>query len=153
MIGMRVVILIGPSGAGKSTYISNTLRNAGGKGTICSADHFFIDPNGSYNFNPSKLGLAHAECLKAYIQALMNPEDDFVFVDNTNTTKEDLAPYIAVARAYGYEPEIVVLGLDIDPATLAGRNLHGVPEASCRRMQDNVRRMMNNWPRHWPALR
>lgn len=153
MIGTRVIILVGPSGAGKSTYIANTLRSSGGTGMVCSADHFFIEAGGKYNFNPSKLGQAHAECLRAFIDSVMNPDEDFVFVDNTNTTKEDLAPYIAVARAYGIEPEIVVLGLDVDPKVLAERNLHGVPESSCRRMQDNVRRMMNSWPRHWPALR
>ena len=149
---MKVIILVGPSGAGKSTYIANYMRGRSEFSMVCSADHFFVDAAGKYNFDRNKLGEAHAACMRSFVEEVRNPLGDVVFVDNTNTTKEELAPYIAVSRAYGVEPEIVVLGLDVEPSVLAARNLHGVPEAACKRMQDNVRWMTSHWPPHWPKV-
>lgn len=158
---MKVIILVGPSGAGKSTYIANYMRGRSEVSTVCSADHFFIDAAGRYSFDRNKLGEAHAACMRSFVESVREPthasvrgpgDVEIVFVDNTNTTKEELAPYIAVSRAYGVEPEIMVLGLDIEPSVLAARNLHGVPEAACKRMQDNVRRMIGHWPPHWPKV-
>lgn len=152
---MKVIILVGPSGAGKSTYIANYMRERTEVAASCSADHFFIDADGKYNFDRNKLGEAHASCLRSFIENVSywaTSNGCIVFVDNTNTTKEELAPYIAVSRAYSIEPKIVVLGLDVEPSVLAARNLHGVPEAACKRMQDNVRWMTSHWPPHWPKV-
>lgn len=55
-----------------------------------------------------------------------------VVVDNTNTTVAEIAPYAALALAYGHELEIVTL--DCDPAIGAKRNTHGVPLAACNAM-------------------
>ncbi len=68
-----------------------------------------------------------------------------VVVDNTNTTTEEIAPYYAVARAYGYDVELVTLLVDVE--TAAARNAHGVPmrniEAMHRRLDQR------ELPRFW----
>jgi len=128
---MKVKILRGISGAGKSTYTRAHYPNA----YVVSADLFFIDPQGNYNFDASKLGEAHASCFKNYIKALIDGQD-LIVVDNTNTTAWECSPYVAGACAYGYEYEIITL--ECDPDIAANRNVHKVPKKSVFDMHKKV---------------
>ena len=113
-----VWIMQGVSGAGKSSSIPANAH-------VVSADHLFIDPHTQqYKFDPSKLPLAHGQCLRYFVIALQN-EVPFIVVDNTNTTVAEVAPYYALANAYGYDAVIVFV--EADPAEAAARNAHGVP--------------------------
>jgi len=121
---MNVKILCGVSGSGKSTYIKNHFPDA----DVCSADHFFMSAGG-YHFNPAKLSLAHGECLKkfVYLVSTVPHGNDDVVVDNTNTTMSEVAPYAALALAYGHDLEIIIIDARLEKA--AARNVHGVPLA------------------------
>lgn len=121
---MSVIILRGVSGAGKSTYIS---KREDVNTTIVSADFFFIDlDTKEYKFDGSKLPQAHAACLRDFINACdSSGNEQKIYVDNTNTTVAELAPYVAIAAAYGHDCEIVTVRADTVAA--AERNLHGVP--------------------------
>ena len=59
-----VILLQGPSGSGKSR-VADMMKNAAIDGgwitSVLSADHFFRDENGNYNFDPRKLSRAHME--------------------------------------------------------------------------------------------
>jgi predicted ABC-type ATPase len=124
---MKVIILSGVSGSGKSTWAKD-------KGVIFSADSFFMSFDGAYNFDPSKLQQAHEKCLRDFVEEAraMSPHDSPppdcgdapIIVDNTNTTVEEIAPYYAVAKAYGYEVELVTFHIDLGLA--AERSRHGV---------------------------
>jgi len=139
---MKVTIIAGISGSGKST-----LAGAECGGSVrCSADDFFTDKVGDYHFNPAKLGEAHAMCLRKFVEALLAGKD--AVVDNTNTTSTELAPYIALANAYGVDLRIVVIRCDAEIA--ARRNTHGVPERAVRAMASRLERTLAHWPRHWP---
>lgn len=118
---------------------------------VASADHYFykpeVLPNGegidrfavpcTYQFDPAQLPQAHRRCFRDVIRSLILGPIQFegdsswlrsthvIFVDNTNTTVEEIAPYYLAAEAYGYEPEIVTLWCDHDVA--AERNTHGTP--------------------------
>ena len=63
--GFRVMaIMRGLPGSGKST-IASRIQEQLPQVQVCSADHHFIDEEGEYRFDLSKLGAAHAACQAA----------------------------------------------------------------------------------------
>jgi predicted kinase len=129
---MRVLLLSGVPGSGKSSYVA-TLT---GTVKVCSADHWF-ERNGSYQFNPIQLPQAHGACLRRFTETVQAWEGceaspDVLVVDNTNTSVTELAPYYAIATAYGASVKLVQF--HCDPNIAAMRNSHGVPLAGVLRM-------------------
>lgn len=144
---MNIVILIGISGAGKSTYAKTLPRPI-----IVSADDFFM-VGGEYKFDPSKLDAAHGRCLAAFIETAREyggrtlESEPTLVVDNTNTTLAEIAPYYAIARAYGHQVRIVKF--ICDPHVAAARNRHGVPLETCKRQNRNIENLA--LPPFWQA--
>lgn len=130
----KVIILRGPSGCGKSTYRRNMLDTE--RIVFCSSDTYFTTEEHGYVFDPAKLGEAHGHCLREFIwevSGVGGSSPPVVVVDNTNTTIVEIAPYVAIAEAYGYEVEIHCLPYHKIEKDLAARNKHGVPEATIRK--------------------
>jgi NEDD4-binding protein 2 len=127
----KVIIMRGASGSGKSTYTKKHYGDA----VVCSADNYYVDDQGNYNFDPTKIGAAHRQCKRSFKDALDRSEP-LVVVDNTNTTLKELQPYIQVAEAHGYEVEVVRVETPLDIA--AKRNAHGVPFDAVKRMKDRT---------------
>ncbi len=71
-----------------------------------------------------------------------------VVVDNTNTTIAEIAPYAALALAYGHEMEIVYVSCD--PAVAAARNIHGVSDLVIGQMVQRLRDLPASLPPWWP---
>lgn len=146
----RCVILSGISGSGKSTLAKNMLEVHVMSGrdkhtcTICTADDFFVDAKGNYNWDGSKLGQAHAECFSKYLAALARG-DELVICANTNLDVESISPYMLAAAAYGIEAEIITV--DCDAELAARRNLHGLDERAIRRQVGKMSR--RTLPGHW----
>jgi len=142
---MRAKIFCGVSGAGKTTLIKEAYPGA----NVVSADYYFIGADGEYKFDPSKLGEAHGECLRAFVAHMTTSRSRWlpdIVVDNTNTTVAEIAPYAALALAYGFELEIVTVLCD--PAIAHARNKHGVPLHSVQAMHERLaQREMPPW---WP---
>ena len=144
---MLLTILSGLSGSGKSTY---TQHCCGGS-SVFSADQFFM-VDGEYRFDVSKLSQAHGACFKGTIAALQSGVPHVV-VDNTNTTSEEIAPYVLAAQAFGYEVEIVTLvapkGMTEGDyiAACAERNAHNVPAAGIAGQAQRIasRKLMPWW--------
>jgi len=128
MTANKVVIMRGASGSGKSTYAKKHYPDA----VVCSADSYFVDAQGDYNFDPTKLGAAHGQCKRSFKDALDRSEP-LVVVDNTNTTLRELQPYVQLARARGYDVDVVRVETPLDVA--AKRNVHGVPFDAVKRMK------------------
>jgi predicted kinase len=122
-----LTILRGLSGSGKSTVAEVDYRHS----TICSADHYFFDAAGKYNFNFSMLGKAHAECKEKCKKAMILGEESIV-IDNTNSTIREMTPYLTLAKQYKYKVEVIRINRDIDTCILV--NTKGVPENIIRRM-------------------
>jgi predicted kinase len=120
---MKVTILRGIQGSGKSTYAGRIL-NSEDRVACVSADHYFMH-NGEYKFDPAKLPEAHATCLRQFISLCHNEVSRHIIVDNTNATVAEIAPYYAIAQAYGYDVEIITLR-GVAPIIAAQRNIHGV---------------------------
>jgi predicted kinase len=138
-----VYILAGLPGSGKSTWA----RQYGGTmSTIVSADHFFERSGGKYNFDFTKLGEAHGECLKSFVEALIDGHS-YVFVDNTNTTIPEIALYYALARAYGYKVELHLF-LCSEEVSFR-RNIHNVPMKSIEMMRKRFDTLVDNIPTYW----
>jgi len=141
---LRVIILRGFSGAGKSHYIKTHFANA----VICSADHYFINEAGEYEFKDPDL--AHGKCFRKFIEVIQgnfngDRNDAVVVVDNTNVRMSELAPYHQAAKAYGYQAEII--RIDCDPEIAAARNKHGVPLEKIQEWAAKFEKL----PPYWPA--
>lgn len=135
----KVFILSGISGAGKSTYAKTNHPND----LVVSADHYFMK-NGVYVFDHSKLGEAHAECLRLFVEAV-RVGDRRIVVDNTNTSVEEIAPYYLLAKAYGYDVEIVEIRVPSDRAFK--RCIHEVSLSTINRM--NWSMFNRQLPSYW----
>lgn len=147
---MKVIIPRGGSGAGKSTWIERTHPEA----LIFSADAFFINEEGVYGFDVTKLGEAHAWCFKSFInccQSLVDDgegvEDTVAVVDNTNTRIAEFAPYAQVALAFGHELQVITLVYD--PVEAFKRNTHGTPLKSCMDQYRNLQEGSGQIPPWW----
>lgn len=137
-------IMQGISGSGKST-LAHALTNAHG---ICSADDSFME-NGVYKFDPKKLPLAHAACLRKFT-SLVTTSAGVIVVDNTNTTIAEIAPYYALAEAHDFNAVIVTV--DCPPHVAAARNTHGVPLAACVGMSERIAKTNKELPPWWNRL-
>lgn len=134
----QVKVMRGISGAGKSTMAKRLADHEAGHGAsvlICSADDFFMDENGVYQFDGAKLGAAHKACLKKFLRALQDGIE-LVVVDNTNINLEDMAPYVALGEAFDYDVEILQVNTSAAVATV--RNVHGVPSKSVQGMESRL---------------
>lgn len=149
----KVIILRGLQGAGKSTFVKDmcdafTVQNT--TFAVFSADHYWIDPiTKEYKFVLEDLGKAHATCFRDFIEAAQRnshiKDYDYFFIDNTNIRPPDIAPYIAVANAYGLDHEIITIMCD--PEVGIKRNIHGV---AAKTIKDNHKALLKiQLPPRW----
>ena len=157
----KVTIMSGPPGSGKSFQTqgyATVLNNEGQMGIIVSADHYFCPElmprlaqkeyfgipfnlaNSQtillgYEFDPSKLPLAHQQCMRGFVEAIMaakSVKNYHIIVDNTNINSPEIAPYYLVGEAFGAEVEILRVEASLDDCIR--RNVHGVPDEVITRM-------------------
>jgi len=120
-----VYIMRGLPGSGKSTMAKNM---AGATGRVVSADDFFM-VDGEYRFDVAKLGEAHGQCMRRAIEHVQRDVEAPLVVDNTNISNVEIAPYVLLAQAYGWFPQILTLHSESAyiVSVCAKRNSHGVP--------------------------
>lgn len=119
-------IIRGLPGSGKSTtarILKMQLQNA----VHYEADQYFVDSEGVYNFNLSKIGEAHEDCLYKTDNALKANIGD-VIVSNTFTTYKELRPYFELAQHYGVKPQVITCQGEFG-------SIHGVPLETLERMK------------------
>ncbi len=121
-------ILRGLPGSGKST-LAKLLSDLSPLFTICSADDYFIDEEGNYKFDPTKLPVAHAVC-KSRAFCALESHVPVVIIDNTNVKLSDVRAYKSFAEDYGY----TVIQLIVEN-THGNQSIHGVPEQTMKSMQ------------------
>lgn len=132
---MKIIIMRGLPGCGKTTYIKNNFPNA----IVCSADHYFIDEEGNYKFDGSKIGEAHRECQSKFLD-MLDMIFDHLIVDNTNLSLWEMAYYIGLANVYNIPVEIHRIDAPIE--VCAKRNVHGVSEDKIRSMAARMEKVL-----------
>jgi predicted kinase len=130
----RVLILLrGVPGSGKSTFANHMWSS----GVIFEADKFFLDENGDYRFDGSKLKDAHEWCRNSVEEAMQQnhmtagkhyPE---IIVSNTFTREWEMQAYFDLAKKYDYN----VVSLIVENRH-GGKNVRGVPDDKVQEMRD-----------------
>lgn len=120
----ELILIRGVPGAGKSTHAKKFVE----QGYLnYEADMYFVDFNGDYIFDPTKLHRAHSWCQRKTRDALENGIS--VVVSNTFTTKKEMKEYLDMAEELGIPVRVIkVVG--------SFQNVHGVPEEALQRMRD-----------------
>ena len=113
----RLIILRGVPGAGKSTLARRYLQLLP-DAVHLEADQYFVDAQGHYQFDGSKLSQAHLWCQQQMRQALSKHVD--VIVSNTSIRRWELQALLAIGRE---------LKATVDVIRCCGEftNSHGVP--------------------------
>lgn len=98
-------------------------------GCHVEADMFFMR-NGEYQFDASKLGLAHAWCQNQVRNWMRHGAPNRIVVSNTFTQDWELEPYYELAREWGWTTFSIVV-----ENRHGGVNQHGVPSEVLDKMQ------------------
>ena len=129
-------IIRGLSGSGKTTLaqeIATPLWCSDRKSffkDVYSADDYFTDEQGNYNFDPAELSNAHADCFSK-VELAMTKDILKVVVANTFSQAWEAQPYFKLAKKYDYSPFVVECQNTFE-------NVHEVP-------QETIDLMENRW--------
>ena len=129
----KILTLVrGLPGSGKSTF-ANLITN---KFSICEADLFFYDKEGNYNFDGSRLKLAHVWCFNQVRTRMednkLNPQFyPEIVVSNTFTQEWEMEKYYELAEEYGYKVFSIIV-----ENRHGGVNQHGVPAEKLEQMKN-----------------
>ena len=121
-------LLRGLPGSGKSTLAKQLV----GDKDYChkEADMYFVDRDGNYKFDPTKIKDAHAWC-KSEIEFAMKYEHTPVVVSNTFTQEWEMDAYFEMAKEFGYQVHSIIV-----ENRHGGMNLHGCPEDKIEQMRN-----------------
>jgi predicted kinase len=125
-----VIIIRGTSGSGKTTFANLFAEPK----VICTADDFFYDQKGKYNFDASKLGDAHKSCQNKFECALQDKTVKLIIVANTNVRPSDYQYYVEKANEYNVKYISVILEKRHDNV-----NVHNVPSHVLQRQHDALK--------------
>ena len=130
MIPKILTLVRGLPGSGKSTF-ANTITN---EFSVCEADKFFYDKEGNYNFDATKLNIAHKWCRdEVEIRMKDNQINEqfypHIVVSNTFTQQWEMDAYFGLAKQYGYRVHSIIIENRHD-----GENIHNVPEEKLKQM-------------------
>ena len=129
---LMITLMQGVPGSGKST-IAKKLREMDPNSEIVSADDFFVQADGSYVFDRTKLSDAHKQCQAKARIALEKKMS--VIVDNTNIKKKDAQFYLDLAKEFDAEVQVIRVVSDF-------KNVHDVPQEVVDRMNAEMENIL-----------
>ena len=117
-----LILLRGLPGSGKTTLAGVILTNIStDKPNVLSADDYFMNENGEYVFDGSKIKEAHNDC-QMRCAGLMKLGIIRIVVANTFTEKWEMEKYYEMAERYNYRVHTLIV-----ENRHGGENVHGVP--------------------------
>lgn len=126
-----LILLRGIPGSGKSSLGEVILHCPGSNSPdVLSADNFFIDDKGNYNFDATKLKHAHNECQLKCAER-MKLEISRIVVANTFTEKWEMDTYYEMAERYKYRVHTVIVENRHE-----SKNIHNVPDEKVEQMKN-----------------
>lgn len=127
----ELILLRGLPGSGKSTLAKIILQlRSTDEPEVLSADDFFEDKEGDYNFDPTKLKEAHNYC-QFRCSERMRQQKARIVVANTFTQEWEMDEYFKMAERYNYRVHTVIV-----ENRHGNENVHGVPEDKLQQMKD-----------------
>lgn len=127
-----VWILRGTSGSGKNFVTDKLSRRIGW--VSVSADDYFTDKEGNYNFDVTGLGNAHLQCKTRFLEALAESTVTDIIVNNTNTQEKEFNFYKEKAEQIGADVIFLVVEKRHE-----GENSHNVPIEAIDRHESRIR--------------
>jgi len=124
-----LIVVRGIPGSGKTTTAE--LIAKGSQYPCYAADDYFLDKNGVYKFDFTKLGAAHKQCFDNTEKALQLQEP-VVIVHNTFVKEREITPYQKLAEKYGYK--FISLIVENRHGNIS---IHGVPSETIEKMKEN----------------
>jgi predicted kinase len=127
----ELILLRGLPGSGKSTLAKIILQlRSTDEPEILSADDFFENKEGDYNFDPTKLKEAHNYC-QFRCSERMRQQKARIVVANTFTQEWEMEEYFKMAERYNYRIHTVIV-----ENRHGNENVHGVPEDKLQQMKN-----------------
>lgn len=126
-----LILLRGLPGSGKTTLAKVILQlPSNTEPEVLSADDFFEDKDGIYNFDATKLKEAHNYC-QFRCSERMRQQKAKIVVANTFTQDWEMDEYFKMAERYNYRVHTVIV-----ENRHGNKNIHGVPEDKLQQMKD-----------------
>jgi predicted kinase len=121
----QLILLRGLPGSGKST-----VAKLFDKALHFEADMYFLDADGNYQFDASKIKNAHNWCRDSVMDA-MKEGHPIVVVSNTFTQEWEMNVYYLLAEELGYR----VISMIVENRH-SGKNIHGCPDDKIEQMRN-----------------
>lgn len=121
-------LIRGVAGAGKSTLAKQFVKS-GMADVYFEADDYFTNSNGEYNFDHTKLNIAHSQCKEQAERCLENGMN--VVVSNTSVRNKDVAVYQSIA----WNLQINFVSIIVENRNNT-QSIHKVPPDKIKNMQD-----------------
>ena len=126
----ELILLRGLPGSGKTTLSKIILQlRSTDEPEVLSADDFFEDKEGDYNFDATKLKEAHNYC-QFRCSERMRQQKAKIVVANTFTQEWEMDEYFKMAERYNYRVHTVIV-----ENRHGNENIHGVPEDKLQQMK------------------
>jgi len=120
----QLMLIRGLPGSGKST-----VAKLFDKALHFEADMYFLDADGNYHFDASKIKNAHNWCRHSVMDA-MKEGHPIVVVSNTFTQEWEMEVYYLLAEELGYRVTSMIVENRHE-----GKNIHGCPDDKIEQMK------------------
>jgi predicted kinase len=126
-----LILLRGLPGSGKSTLGNVILQLPNNNPQeVLSADDFFVNNEGEYIFDGTKLKEAHNYC-QFRCSERMRQQIVRIVIANTFTEDWEMKPYFDMAERYNYRVHTLIVENRHE-----SENVHGVPEDKLQKMKN-----------------
>ena len=121
----KLILIRGIPGSGKSTF-ARFIQSLDPTYLVCEADQYFVDIEGEYKYDPSKIKEAHEWCQDRVTHSLAFGKP--TIVANTFVRKWELQPYIDMATEFNIPYSIITMNGKFN-------SIHNVPRSVINRMR------------------